>query len=274
MQSWTKQTLPVLDPGAYFAHAVGRAEAGGFSLGYWTDDGSEPKGPHGHTDAHFMLVTSGHYETDADGDAADGSPLLIFNPPGTHHGDHFIGGGAFFTVTIPEHCWRSVDGHAPSGPALVTLPRAHLLMRKVLREAADWSEDSGSVAEALCWELLGHFEAERDRATQPPIWLSRACDRLIDEYASHVDLGQLSRTLGIHPVHLARSFRRYLRCTPGEYLRSHRLDRAAHLLTCGRKPIAEIAVQTGFADQSHLNRHFTRAYGVAPARYRKMTRNG
>jgi AraC family transcriptional regulator len=94
---------------------------------------------------------------------------------------------------------------------------------------------------------------------------------LTEEHASHVDLTQLSRAFGIHPVHLTRSFRRHLRCTPGEYLRSFRLDRAARLLTSGRKPIAEVAVHTGFADQSHLNRHFTRAYGVSPARYRKMT---
>ena len=272
MQSWTKQTSPVLQPGAYLAHPVGRAQAGGFSLGYWADNGSEPKGPHGHADAHFMLITSGRYETGACGEAGDGAPLLIFNPPQTHHDDRFDGGGAFFTITVPESCWRSIDARrAPAGPARVAQPRARLLMRRVLREAADWSADSSPVAEALCWELLGQFEADEDAGSHPPAWLARACASLTDDYASHVDLAALSRALGIHPVHLTRSFRRHLRCTPGEYLRSQRLDRAAQLLTCGRKPIAEIAAQTGFADQSHLNRHFARAYGISPARYRRMT---
>lgn len=275
LQSWTKQTSRVLQTGAYLAHPVRRLDAGAFALGYWTDDGSEPKGPHGHSDAHFMLVTSGRYDTAARGEAGRDAPLLIFNPPGTYHDDRFCGsGGGFFTVTIPASAWRLIDERrAPRGPARVDRPRIQLLMYRTLREAAGWSDDSSAIAEALCWEMLGPFETGHHDGSQPPAWLQSACDRLRDGYALPVDLGQLSRTLGIHPVHLTRSFRRHLRCTPGEYLRFYRLRRAAQILTDGHMPLAEVAIAVGFSDQSHLNRHFLRAYGVSPGRYRHLTRH-
>jgi AraC family transcriptional regulator len=235
------------------------AEAGGFSLAYWTDDGSELKGPHGHEDAHFMLVTSGAYTTAArPGDAPSGA-LLIFNPAGTFHDDHFIcGGGAFFTITMPRF-----DTCLPDHPVEIALPHGHMLARRVLREMAE--------GEDLCWELIGLVTGEA-APRDPPAWLSRACAHLRENCESAVDLGMLSRGLGIHPVHLTRTFRAFLRCTPGEYLRARRLDRAAEALTGGRDSLAEIAVRTGFTDQSHLSRHFRRGYGVTPGVYRALTR--
>jgi AraC family transcriptional regulator len=276
--SWTNQTSKIppsgfLGAGRYLARSVRQADAGGFPLAYWTDDGSEAKGPHGHADAHFMLVTSGRYETAARPDSSSGETLLIFNPAGTYHRDRLLGGGAFFTITIPHRCWQSFDTRrAPPAPVQLASPHAQMLARRALRELGDWSFDSAALAEALCWELAG-LVAAADIGRPSPQWLARACEYLHAHYADSVDLRGLSRELGIHPVHLTRTFRTFLRCTPGEYLRARRLDKSAQMLTEGRHPLAQIAFETGFADQSHLNRHFGRAYGVSPGRYRKLTRN-
>jgi AraC family transcriptional regulator len=258
--SWTNQTLGVLASGRHLARRARQVEAGGFSLAYWTDNGSQPKGPHGHEDAHFMLVTSGAYETVARPGEAPSQSLLIFNPAGTYHDDHLIGGGAFFTITM-----QAFDARLPQYPTQIASPHARMLARRALRELG--SED----AEALCWELTGLMSDERT-PRHPPPWLTRACDHLRDNCAASVDLGALSRVLGIHPVHLTRTFRAFLHCTPGDYLRAWRLDRAAGALTVGKRSLAEIAVQTGFTDQSHLTRHFRRAYGVTPGAYRALTR--
>jgi AraC family transcriptional regulator len=253
-----KQTY--LRSGAYLARPVGMRRAGAFLLGTWTDDGSEPKGPHGHADAHFMLITSGAYETAAHGDA--GGNLLIYNPPGTWHDDRFHGGGGFFTITVPE---------GVPGGTIRLVPEGQMTMRRALREAAEWSADSAPIAEALCWELIG-LTGGGALGRGRPKWLGEACDFLRDNSAAAVDLRDVSRAAGVHPVHLTRTFRAFLRCTPGEYLRSRRLDRAAALLTEGKRALAQIAADSGFADQSHLSRHFRRAYGVTPGQYRRLTR--
>lgn len=265
-----KQTSAYLESGSYLARPLHQAAAGAFSLGYWTDDGSVRKEPHGHVDAHFMLVTSGHYETEAPDRGSE--TLLIFNPPGIYHDDRLHGGGAFFTITIPRHVWEVAGSKdAPRGPVRARSPYAFALARRALREAASWSGDSAPVSEALCWEMMGLICTERCDERKRPAWLARACDHLRRNCGSTVDLRQMCREIGVHPVHLSRTFRKFLGCTPGEYLRARRLARAARLLTAGGVPIAEIATVSGFTDQSHLNRHFTRAYGVSPARYRRLT---
>jgi AraC family transcriptional regulator len=55
---------------------------------------------HTHSDAHFVLVTSGDYVSSATGDTHPGT-TLIYNPPGTTHRDHFWQGtGSFFTLSL------------------------------------------------------------------------------------------------------------------------------------------------------------------------------
>jgi len=64
-----------------------------------------------------------------------------------------------------------------------------------------------------------------------------------------------------------RSFTRELGLPPHAYLVQVRLRKAAQLIRQGISLI-EVAFETGFVDQSHLNRHFIKTYGVTPGTYR------
>ena len=72
----------------------------------------------------------------------------------------------------------------------------------------------------------------------------------------------------MHPVHLAREFRRFQRCTIGEYIRQLRIERACRQLHASDEPLATIASAVGFSDQSHFSRTFKRLIGMTPAGYR------
>ena len=52
-----------------------------------------------------------------------------------------------------------------------------------------------------------------------------------------------------------------------------RLQRARAMIGAG-EPLADIAAATGFCDQSHLNRHFKKAFGMSPGRWAALTRSG
>jgi AraC family transcriptional regulator len=78
--------------------------------------------------------------------------------------------------------------------------------------------------------------------------------------------------VGVHPVTLARAFRRAFGCTIGEYLRRLRIERAAEQLATGTQPLAEIALAAGFADQSHFSNVFRRRVGMSPSAYRREVR--
>lgn len=87
-------------------------------------------------------------------------------------------------------------------------------------------------------------------------------------YAEEVSLEALSRLTHLSRYHLVRVFSDNVGVPPHAYLRQVRVDRAKALLAAGL-PVAEAAVATGFADQSHLHRWFKRLWGVTPGGYRK-----
>jgi AraC family transcriptional regulator len=85
--------------------------------------------------------------------------------------------------------------------------------------------------------------------------------------AGHVSLSSLARTVGRHPVHVAREFRRHYGTSIGEYHRRTRLRRARELMR-SRAPFSEIAFACGFSSHSHLSRAFKAEFGMTPSAFR------
>jgi len=83
------------------------------------------------------------------------------------------------------------------------------------------------------------------------------------------DTATLAREVGVHPVHLAQSFRSRLETTPGGFVRAHRMFRAIELIRGGAS-LAAAAHAAGFADQSHMTRAIRRARGAPPGMLRRL----
>ena len=83
-----------------------------------------------------------------------------------------------------------------------------------------------------------------------------------------VRLSELAVEIGIPPVQVARAFRAHYGLSVGEYGRRLRVEWAAAEIAGCDRPLAEIAVQAGFADQSHFTRLFKRYFGTTPGQYR------
>jgi AraC-like DNA-binding protein len=86
-------------------------------------------------------------------------------------------------------------------------------------------------------------------------------------FAENVSLDDLSRLAGLSAFHLARSFRETVGLPPYRYQLHRRILYALGRLREGA-PIASTACEAGFADQSHLNRHFKRILGITPGQFR------
>ncbi len=80
-------------------------------------------------------------------------------------------------------------------------------------------------------------------------------------------LNDLAAEAGLSLFHFIRAFHRRPGLTPHEYVVNVRIKHARQLLASGL-PVARVAFQTGFADQSHLTRRFRASVGVTPGRYR------
>ena len=114
--------------------------------------------------------------------------------------------------------------------------------------------------------------ADARRVRRPPAWVTAARD-LLEASADVPPLGEVAAAVGVHPSHLARTFRATYGLTVGEYARRLRLDRARRLLASTDTPLALVAAEAGFVDQSHFTRAFRVYAGVTPGRYRAARRS-
>jgi AraC family transcriptional regulator len=136
------------------------------------------------------------------------------------------------------------------------------------------NDDASSLAlESLVLETFVTAFCDRVSTDRNHRWLGRVVDALHETTERRVSMDDLAAVAGVHPVHVAREFRRTFRCTVAGYLRALRVRRACQELAEGEVPLSSIAQSAGFSDQSHFTRVFRATIGVSPGEYRR-TRKG
>ncbi len=135
-------------------------------------------------------------------------------------------------------------------------------------------------AQDLLAALLAHVVARHalprvrdDRPGPRGEALSRARELLSARLAENVTLDELAEAAGLERFTLLRGFARTYGLPPHAWVIQERVRRAQVLLRGGMSP-AEVAIELGFTDQSHLSRHFRRLTGVTPGCYRPQGRAG
>jgi AraC-like DNA-binding protein len=150
-------------------------------------------------------------------------------------------------------------------PVANALVRAHLL----LEAGQDALEAQTATLNALSALLTRHAQAPNAapslRGESARVEAMR--QRLSAELTEPLTLDQLAASVGLSPFHAARLFAQATGMPPHAWRNQQRLNRSLDLLRAGQS-VAEAAVACGFTDQSHYTRHFRRAYGTSPGRWR------
>jgi AraC family transcriptional regulator len=128
--------------------------------------------------------------------------------------------------------------------------------------------------EGLMLELVARLSRQQNIAFEPkrPRWLERARDILESDFHESISLTRVAEAVDVHPVHLARVFRKHFGCTPGEYVRHLRIDFACRELSQSKTSLVEIALAAGFAHQAHFSRVFKAQTGMTPSEFRTSLR--
>lgn len=233
-------------------------------------------GAHAHPNAFVYLVLQGGLTERCDGQVRTAlASTLIYHPPGQVHANHFLGSGArAFNVALDARWQGRLHEYALTldAPAYFHGGRLSGLAAQLYQEAQEADSASALVAEGLALELLGEIArgcapaAER----QPPRWLRQVRELLQSQFAASLSLEEIAAVAGVHPVHLGSVFRQHYGCTVGDTVRRLRIDYACRRLAHSEDSLAEIALDAGFAHQSHFTRTFKRLTGTTPAQYRKI----
>jgi AraC-like DNA-binding protein len=105
----------------------------------------------------------------------------------------------------------------------------------------------------------------------PHAVISRVRDHLLDQCGRRITLDELARLAGMCRFALVRAFTKEVGMPPHAYQTHLRVARARALIAAGRR-LSDVALDVGFSDQSHLNRHFKSLVGTTPGGYARMLR--
>jgi len=251
--------------------------------GYAVIDAWFPPGtwiePHIHDRACFAVMLSGSFNLAFRRRTFCCTPSSVFvEPRGERHSNRVENGGAHVVVIQPDPaCPDSWE------PFTALLDGIHFLQHGGLRQlgaqlglelnAAD--RYSPLAIESLITQMF--VEAARDHRIEdvsPPRWLSRARDLLHDHHGQVARTSEIARAVGVDTTRLSRSFRRFYRVSIGGYARKLRLDWAIERLVGSSDPIASIAADAGFSDQSHFTRLLKHYSGRTPGQFRQRRHRG
>jgi AraC family transcriptional regulator len=168
-----------------------------------------------------------------------------------------------------------------------------LLAREALRGERGGQVYAESLASILAVHLLRHYAQRADgsalgrtpalqeiaplaplepgsRNGAHPRAVSDALEFIHANYARELSLSDIAGAAHLSPFHLARLFKQSLGVSPHQYVIQVRVNNARWLLSAGsgERSLAEVASAVGFADQSHLTRHFKRVTGLTPRQFR------
>ena len=234
---------------------------------------------HCHESAYFGLVLQGTYRETYEGRTRECGPsTLLFHPAGEVHDErHDDALVRIFSIELPT-TWRA---RLPEQAVPLRAPgcfRSGPLLRLALRLYAESQKDDPVVPlaiEGLMLELLAEVCRQRRHPAESraPRWLKQVRDLLNEQYSEELSLEGIARLVNVHPTHLCRVFRQHYHCTPGDFVRWLRIERARRYLVESDTPLAEIALRVGYSDQSHFATAFKRLTGFTPSQFRKASRN-
>jgi AraC family transcriptional regulator len=235
---------------------------------------------HTHEPAYFGLVLQGAYTEQCGRKSRTCQPsALVFHPPDEGHAVEFHQAAVrIFRVEVSPPWLERVREHSPilDGQAEFQGGWPAWLATRLYREFQEPDEFAPLALEGLTLEILAAASRRCQPLSeaQPPRWLRQARELLHAQLAEPPTLSRIAEAVAVHPVYLAREFRRHFHCTMGEYLRRLRIERACREMAHSDAPLAEIAALAGFYDQSHFCRTFKRLTGMTPAEYRAVFRAG
>lgn len=131
-----------------------------------------------------------------------------------------------------------------------------------------------TAAQMLTVHLLRHYTCVGEALTDPsqqltPQQIKRVMDFVQAYLSQDLSLEILAQQAGFSPYYFARLFRQTTGESPHQFVLRQRIERAQRLLNEGDASLVHIAVESGFADQSHFTRAFKRHFGLTPHAYRQ-----
>ena len=228
---------------------------------------------HSHDTASLIFIVAGaHWSGYSRGGDTCLPHTVRFLPAGEAHENYFPVESRCLHIELRQSILDLASEHGTTihVPGQVTRAGSTVLGQRLYREFRHRDTDSSLVIDGTILRLLLADESYGMRSELIPHWLLQIREMLHEEPNRRRSLIDLSRHVGRHPVQISRQFHHHFGCTMSEYIRRIRISRAQSLLSCPDLGISDVALASGFCDQSHFTAIFRRVTGMSPRRFRLL----
>jgi AraC-like DNA-binding protein len=247
---------------------------------------------HSHTTLSIGAITEGAVSFESDGAESRLIPgtLIVINPEVVHACNPVEHEARSYHMLYLDPAWCQGVQSALFGTDEPFLPVSRTLIDrrdlyegylgvcKTLLESEAGHLIKEETLQAFVEELFGSYCTPQASPTSIHLperrRIETARNFMQEHLSSDLTIAQIAAVSGISPAYFSRSFKAATGHTPHRYLLNLRIERARELLATDM-PIARIALEVGFTDQSHLNRVFTPIVACTPGEYRRgLVRRG
>lgn len=234
--------------------------------------------PHSHDELMIGIIHAGvkSFRRGRSREYATPGSLLVINPGEMHTGERGHGSELIYAALyLPEAALAAILQHREGDRFVVR--QAVLDDRDVWRglamahDLAMAGDEPAAAEEAMIMGVSRLFERYgANRLSRSEAGCPKAVDRAVAflqaRACDHISLEDASNASGVGLFHLIRLFQKHLGLTPYAYLTQIRIARSRELLRLG-EPVAQVALDVGFADQAHFTKRFKQLTGTTPALY-------
>jgi AraC-like DNA-binding protein len=202
-----------------------------------------------------------------------GTGEMLYHPAHFVCGERFVTDCILVTIEVDEEKSRELFTVLADPLAPIRLPTKQLghITAAIRRELHDSRCGRSMVLSSLVTQLIvmGSRSAEAMDGRGIPDSVQRVQQIIRAGYDTTPSPAEIAHLLGVSREHMARNFRYHVGMTISEFIRSVRIDHAKELLTDLSLCLSNVALGSGFYDQSHMSRAFKLATGMTPCQYRR-----
>ncbi len=258
-------------------HHGSAIQAGPFFISMTAHHAGQRLGRHHHEYACFHYVLDGMYtETELRSTRLIPTGSGLFKPPHFPHWNEFTEPSSTLRIEYPQDTLRHFERQLPNKISTILCPSLSRACTALSNELTHSDDCSALAAEGLALEVMARSLRQvgsicSSSKTAPP-WLRQCEGMLRDGYRRSQRFTQIAHELQVSRTHLATIFRIHYGCTMGEFVRMLRVDYVKRMIVNSNMSHAQVALDAGFADQSHCNRVFRRLTGLTPTQWARHVR--
>ncbi|MCB1024620.1 MAG: helix-turn-helix transcriptional regulator [Acidobacteria bacterium] len=229
---------------------------------------------HSHDCPYICFILQGNFvEKQKKREHLFGPATAIFHPSGETHKNYFYSRSRCLNIELCSDSIHKLPNNEQVSETTEVFKDGEIihLAYRLYREFCLQDAFSVLTIQGLMLEILAET-LRRTKISRPknaPRWLVQIKSLITEEFTENISIEGLAKSENVHPTHLAREFKRFFGVTIGDNVRTKRIEFACGKLGESDASIREIALQTGFFDQSHFTRVFKHITRTTPAAYRK-----